>query len=90
MQNNGSYPNFGGFSQTLGVNAKILGFYTLGTHFSWGYPNFVDLPKMCYLDEEEEEYLDQATSKLAKKKQERLGRLLSSPGCLSVMLHLKF
>ena len=50
MQNNGSYPNFGGFSQTLGVNAKILGFYTLGTHFSWGYPNFVDLPKMCYLD----------------------------------------
>ena len=50
MQNNGSYPNFGRFSQTLGVNAKILGFYTLGTHFSWGYPNFVDLPKMCYLD----------------------------------------
>ena len=54
MQNNGSYPNFGGFSQTLGVNAKILGFYTLGTHFSWDYPNFVDLPKMCYLDGDEE------------------------------------
>ena len=28
MPNNGSYPNFGGFSQTFGVNAKILGFYT--------------------------------------------------------------
>ena len=28
MQNNGSYPNFGEFSQTFGVNAKILGFYT--------------------------------------------------------------
>ena len=51
MQNNGSDPNFCRFSQTLGVNAKILGFYTLGTHFSWGYPNFVDLPKMCYLDD---------------------------------------
>ena len=50
MQNIASYPNFGRFSQTLGVNAKILGLYTLGTHFSWGYPNFVDLPKMCYLD----------------------------------------
>ena len=49
MQNNGSYPNFGRFSQTLGVNAKILGFYTLGTHF-----NFVDLPKMCYLDDDKE------------------------------------
>ena len=50
MPNNGSYPNFGEFSQTLGVNAKILGFYTLGTHYSWGYPNFVKLPKTCYLD----------------------------------------
>ena len=48
--NYGNYPNFGGFSQTFGVNAKILGFYTLGTHFSWGCPNFVNLPKMCYLD----------------------------------------
>ena len=28
MQNNGSYPNFGEFSQTFGVNAKLLGFYT--------------------------------------------------------------
>ena len=40
MPNNGNYPNFGGFSQTFGVNAKILGFYTLGTHYCWGYPNF--------------------------------------------------
>ena len=51
MPNNGNYPNFGGFSQTFGVNTKILGFYTLGTHYSWGYPNFESLPKMCYLDE---------------------------------------
>ena len=49
MPNNGSYPNFGRFSQTFGVNAKILGFYTLGTHYSWGYPNFESLPKMCYV-----------------------------------------
>ena len=40
MPNKGNYPNFGGFSQTFGVDAKILGFYTLGTHYSWGYPNF--------------------------------------------------
>ena len=50
MPNYGNYPNFGRFSQTFGVNAKILGFYTLGTHYSWGYPNFESLPKMCYLD----------------------------------------
>ena len=50
MPNNGSYLNFGGFSQTFGVNARILGFYTLGTHYSWGYPNFESLHKMCYLD----------------------------------------
>ena len=45
MPNNGNYPNFGRFSQTLGVNAKILGFYPFGTHYSWGYPNFVEFPK---------------------------------------------
>ena len=50
LPNNRNYPNFGGFSQTFGVNAKILGFYTLGTHYSWGYPNFTELPKTCYLD----------------------------------------
>ena len=35
----------------LGVNTKIFGFYALGAHYSsWGYPNFVELPKTCYLD----------------------------------------
>ena len=29
MPNNGNYPNFGGFSQTLGVNAKMLGYKTV-------------------------------------------------------------
>ena len=50
MPNYGNYPNFGGFSQTFGVSAKIWGFYTLGTHYSCVYPNFIDLPKTCYLD----------------------------------------
>ena len=54
LPNNENYPNFGGFSQTFGVNTKTLGFYTLGTHYSWGYPNFVELPKSCYLDVEGE------------------------------------
>ena len=37
-------------TQTFGVSAKIWGFYTLGSHYSCVYPNFVDLPKTCYLD----------------------------------------
>ena len=51
MPNNGNYPNFGRFSQTFGVSAEILGFYTLGAHYSCVYPNIVDLHKTCYLDE---------------------------------------
>ena len=34
-------------------------FYTLGTHYSWGYPNFVELPKTCYLDAQ---FVDNRTS----------------------------